>query len=119
MLLMLLLIGRVDEYVLEVAYCEVVNVWPHAIIDVRLESSRCVCYAERHDLVFELAVTCSESRFVFIVFLDPDEVISPTEVRLHKYPGLAHAVKDISNYHEGITIFHCGLGKRTKVDPKS
>lgn len=43
MLLMLFPIGRIDEYVVEVAYREVVNVWLLAIINARLETSRCVC----------------------------------------------------------------------------
>jgi hypothetical protein len=43
LLRVVLLVCRIDEYVVEVAYRKVVNVWAYTIIDIGLERSWCVC----------------------------------------------------------------------------
>ena len=104
---MLLFVGRVDEYVIEVAHGEVVDIRPQAVVDVTLEGGRCICQSERHDPVFELAVAGSKCRLVLVAFFDADEMVGIPEVQPVEDPSSAHPIKHFRDQWNGVSIFYC------------
>jgi len=54
MILLIDLIGQVEEHVVKVANSEMVDIWPQAIIYVGFNGSRSIGHTEIDDTVFEL-----------------------------------------------------------------
>ena len=107
MLLSLLFVGRVDEYVIEVAHSELVNIRPQAVGDVTLEGHRGIRQSEGHNPVFALAVTGSKCRLALIAFLDADEMLGIPEVEPGENLSTAHMSKHFRDQWKGVSIFYC------------
>jgi hypothetical protein len=89
----LLLIGRVDEYIVKVAHGEVVNIRPYTIVNVCLKRRRCICQPEGHNSVFELTIVGLECSLELVTFLHSDEVAGVAEFQFREDPGFAHSIE--------------------------
>ena len=90
---MLLFVGRVDEYVIEVAHSEVIDIRPQTVIDVTMEGHRGIRQSEGHNTGFKLVVAGSKCRPVLVAFLDADEMLGILEVKPGENPSSAHTIK--------------------------
>ena len=61
------LVLEVHEDVIEIYYHENVELFCQDLVDIALESGRCIGQSKRHDLILEVAIAGLESRFPFIV----------------------------------------------------
>ncbi len=72
----------VDEDVIEVHYHENVKLLCQDLVDIALESGRCVGQCKRHHLVLEMAITGPEGRFPLIAFPDPHSMVGISQIEL-------------------------------------
>ena len=79
----------VDEDVIEVNNDEDIEFLGQNFINIALEASRCVGKPKKHYLVFKVAVSSPEDRFLFIAFFYPHLIVSTCEVKLSKLFCLA------------------------------
>ncbi len=72
----------VDENIIEIHYYEDVELLGQDLVDVTLKRGRCIGQSERHDLVFEMAVTGPEGHLPFVTFPDPHSMVGIGQIEL-------------------------------------
>jgi hypothetical protein len=82
MLAMFFEVVGVDEDVVEVYHDESVDKMAKHRVNVSLESGWAVGEAERHDEIFEEAVSCSKGGLPFVSFGYSDSMVSPAKIDL-------------------------------------
>jgi len=103
---MLHFVGRVDEYVIEVAHDEVVDIRPPPGGDETVEGRRCIRHSEGHNPVFEFALASSKSRHVLIAFLDVNEMVGFPEVEPGKDASSVHTTWHFRDQWKGVSILY-------------
>ncbi len=66
----------VDEDIIKIYYNKNVKLFYQDLVDVALESGRCISPSKRYYLVLKVAIVGSESCFPFIAFSDSHLIIS-------------------------------------------
>jgi hypothetical protein len=90
---LLLLIGRVDKYIVKVTPGEVFKIRPLIFVNVSLKRRRCICQPEWHNLVFELTIAGLECSLELVAIIDSDEVVRVPEVQFSNDPGFVHSIE--------------------------
>ena len=78
--LMFFFVLREYKNIVQVGDDENVEIFSQDVVNYGLKSGWCVSKSERHDLILEMSVSCSERRFPLFTFLTPDKVICSFEV---------------------------------------
>ena len=89
MVLVLLEVVGIDEYVVQISSCEVVQVRCQSVINEILERCGCVGEPEGHYQQFEEAVPRSGCRLPLVGILHPDEVVGSLYIQFGEYPSLS------------------------------
>jgi hypothetical protein len=71
-----------------------------------LKARRGVSEAERHNSIFEVAITGAEGRFLLIAFLNTDSVVGVLDVNLTKILCASKPIEDLRNEGERVTILY-------------
>ncbi|KAF9801366.1 hypothetical protein IEO21_10133 [Rhodonia placenta] len=100
-LIMLLLIGGEDEYIIQ-----------EDVIHHRLEGCGGIGEAEEHYQGFVQSPVCYEGRFPFVTGFDPDVVVSPSDIELRKERSAAELVHHFGDQRQRIAILN-----RDRVQP--
>ncbi|KAF9798448.1 hypothetical protein IEO21_10718 [Rhodonia placenta] len=95
-LIMLLLIGGEDEY-------EIME----DVVHHRLEGRGGVGEAEEHHQGFVQSPVSHKGRLQFVTSLDPDIVISPSDIELGEERGTVELIHHLSDQRQGVAIFDC------------
>ena len=78
---------------------------PEDVVDHTLECRGSIAESERHDSVFEKAVSATESRLPFVSFLDADEVVAVLEVDFVEIFRSSNSLLELIHIREGVTVW--------------
>ena len=79
---MLLVISTVDQDIIDVYNHTNVQQRFQDVLDQRLEGSWGIRESEGHDFVLIMTVSCAKSRFLDVILVNADLIVSPTKVNL-------------------------------------
>ena len=79
----------VDEDVIKVNNDENIEFLGQDLVNIALEANKCIRQPKRYYLIFEIAVSSSESCFQFIALFYPYPMVSTCEIKLGKLFCLA------------------------------
>ncbi len=82
-------IFSIDQDIVQVYHKEDIKLFSENFVDVALKTGGCVKKAERHYLVFKVAVSGAKSRLPFVTFSNPHLMIGTSQIQLSKPFGLA------------------------------
>ena len=74
------------------------------MVDHTLESRGSIAESERHDSVFEKAVSATERRLPFVSLLDSDEVVAVLEVYFVEEFCTSNSFLELIHVREGVTV---------------
>ena len=77
---------------------------PKYVVDHTLESRRGIAESERHDSVFEKAISAIERRLPFVPFLDPDEGVAVLEVYFVEEFCTSNSFLELIHIRKGVTV---------------
>jgi hypothetical protein len=86
---------------------------------VILKARRGVYKAERHNSIFEVAITGAEGRFLLIAFLNTDSVVGVLDVNLTEIFCVSKPIEDLRNEGERVTILHRDIVEPSVVYAKT
>jgi hypothetical protein len=84
MLSVLLKLIRVDNYVIQIGYAELIEVFAKHVIDMALESCRSIDLAKRNDGVLVMTVASTKGGLPLVSGGYPEPMISRADVKLRK-----------------------------------
>lgn len=79
----------VDKNVIKIYYLEDQELLGKNFINIALKKSRCICQTKKHDLVLKIAISVSESCFLFGSYLYLHLMVDASQIKLHEILGLA------------------------------
>jgi hypothetical protein len=109
LLFLLLLLGRVDQYIIKVSHSEFVNVRLQGIIDIGLQSRWCVVQPKRQDTELILPIPSVDRGVVVVGFFDSYKVIRVPEVQFRDDPGSSQSVYYLHHQWEWVSVLHSGF----------
>lgn len=96
-----------DEDVVEVDGAEPIEEGAEGVVHEVLEGCGGVCETERHDRVFEVAVTTAESGFPLIALCDPDQVVGAAKVEFGEELGAGESIEEFGDKGERVAVLDC------------
>src|SRR6184192_2369046 len=101
---MLLVISAVNEDIIDVDNHTDVQQRFQDVLDQRLESSWGIRESEGHNLVLIVTISCTKSRFLDVIFVNTDLIVSPTKVDLGKNLCTLKSVNEVVNEGDGKSV---------------
>ena len=89
------LILDVDENIIQIHNDKDIKLFREDLIDIALEYCRSVGQSKRHHLIFEVAISGSESSLLLISFANSHPVIGTGKVELGKPPCLSQSIQGL------------------------
>ena len=77
---------------------------PKDVVDHTLESRGCIAESDRHDSVFEEAVSATERCLPFVSLLDSDEVVAVFEVDFVEVFRTSDSFLELIHIWKGLTV---------------
>ena len=84
---------------------------PKDVVDHTLESHGCIAESERHDSIFEEAVSATKCCFPLVSLLDSDVVLAVLEVDCIEVFRVSNSFLELIQVGEGVTV-----GDSNRVD---
>ena len=78
---------------------------PKDVIDHTLECCRCIAESDRHDSVFEKAVSAMKSRLPFVPWLDPNEMVAVLEIDFIEVFRFSNSFLELIHVREGVAVW--------------
>jgi hypothetical protein len=93
----LLLISRVDEYVIELTHCKVIDIKPQTMVHGSLERGRPIREAKSHNSLFELTTPGSECSLVLITFFDQNQLAGVPQIQFGNDTSFSQSVEHLQD----------------------
>ena len=82
---------------------------PKDVVDHTQECRGCIAESERHDSVFEKAVSATERCFPFVSLLDSDEMVAVLEVNFVEVFRSSNSFLKLIHVGKGVTVGNSDL----------
>ena len=106
----------INENIIKEYQNEFSQVGPKYFIHQCLECGRGICEAKWHDQKFIVAIMCVESCFRDIILMNPNLVISKTNIQLEEKISTMELIQKLINNRNWKLILDCYVIKCSKVD---
>lgn len=97
---------NINQNIIQINYNQNVPLFSQNLVKISMEASQSVRKTEKHNLIFEVAISFAKRCFLLITFSYSDLMIGNRNIKLGKPLNIGQLFQELANKKQGVLIFN-------------